>query len=81
MGEGVLAGRLRSGCWELGPVSSAARTVFVVPVDERDRVHLPAGVRHQLGFDGTAVVSLAHDRSRILIWPAASLDALLEVLQ
>jgi hypothetical protein len=81
LGEGVLIGRLRSGCWELGPVSRAARTVHVVPIDERERVHLPAGVRHQLGFGGAAVVSLALDRSRILVWPAASLDALLEVLQ
>jgi len=43
LGEGVLTGRLRSGCWELGPVSSAARTVLVVPADERSGSTCPQG--------------------------------------
>jgi len=78
LGDGVLVGRLRLGRWELGIVGGTSRTALVVTVDDRDRVHLPAGVRHQLGLCGAAVVSLALDRSRIAIWPAASLDSLLE---
>lgn len=72
----TVAATLRRGFWELrasGPQAS------VRAVDSHRRVAVPIGVRHQLGFDGVVVVSLAPDRSRIAVWPAARLDQLLEV--
>jgi DNA-binding transcriptional regulator/RsmH inhibitor MraZ len=68
-------------CWELAPTGQSGRGELVVQVDHRDRVHVPTGIRQQLGLHTTAVVSVALDRSRILIWPAASLDQLLEVVR
>jgi hypothetical protein len=79
--SGLLAGKLRMPCWELAPAGRSGRGELVVQVDHRDRVHVPTGIRQQLGLHTSAVVSLALDRSRILIWPAASLDQFLEVLQ
>ena len=79
--SGLLTGRLRPPCWEIGPAGRSDCGGLVVQLDHRDRVHLPAGIRQQLGLHTSAVVSVALDRSRILIWPAASLDQFLEELQ
>jgi hypothetical protein len=78
---GRLAGRLRLPCWELVPPARSGGGALMMQVDHRDRLYLPAGIRQQLGLHTNAVVSVALDRSRILIWPAASLDHFLEVLQ
>lgn len=67
---------LRREFWELRAASPEAS---VRPVDSQRRIAVPRGVRHQLGFDGPVVVSLAADGSRIAVWPAARLDQLLEV--
>jgi hypothetical protein len=47
--------------WEL---RAASRQLGAVSLDPRLRVRIPLGVRHQLGLDGTVVVSLAADSAR-----------------
>jgi len=63
--------------WEL---RAASGQPGAVSLDPRLRVRIPLGVRHQLGIDGTVVVSLAADSARLLVWPASRLDELLEEL-
>ena len=43
------------------------------------RLLVPPGVRQQLGIDDSAVVSLALDASRVMLWSSRALDDLLEV--
>ena len=51
----------------------------VSKVDAQRRVTVPIGVRHQLGLEGSVIVSLAADHSRIVVWPTFDLDRVLEV--
>lgn len=62
--------------WTLTP---GCGTAWRADVDDRGRVLVPAGVRHQLALGDTVVVSVAADRSRVVIWPAARLDQLVGV--
>jgi len=47
-------------------------------VDSLRRVSVPIGVRHQLGLEGSVIVSLAGDHSRIVVWPSLELDSVLD---
>ena len=70
-----LMATLRGDRWELlvGPTRS-----WQLKVDDQYRVIIPVGVRHRLGLVGRVVVSLAADRSRVVVWSSARLDELLE---
>jgi len=67
---------LRHRFWELrgGPLLAGFSKV-----DAQQRVTVPIGVRHQLGLEGSVIVSLAADHSRIVVWPTFDLDRVLEV--
>ncbi len=71
-----VAAVLRHRCWEL---RGGSRLVGVSKVDAQRRVTVPIGVRHQLGLEGSVIVSLAADHSRIVVWPTFDLDRVLEV--
>ncbi len=73
---GAVTAALRRDCWELRPATRAGGRPVVL--DPRNRVLIPLGVRHQLGLEGAVLVSVALDHSRLLVWPASQLDALLE---
>jgi hypothetical protein len=75
----TIVGRVGPNRWELtlvsGPVAAPS-----VACDERGRVLVPLGVRRTLGLDQTVVVSVSATDSdgRVVIWPTAALDILLE---
>ena len=71
-----VAAVLRHRFWEL---RGGSRLVGVSKVDAQRRVSVPIGVRHQLGLEGSVIVSLAADHSRIVVWPTCDLDRVLEV--
>jgi len=73
---GAVTAALRRNCWELRPATRTGGRPIVL--DPRNRVLIPLGIRHQLGLTGAVLVSVALDHSRLLVWPAAQLDALLE---
>ncbi len=74
-GTNLVAGPHRD-VWELRAATPRGDST---PVDSQHRVSVPVGVRHQLGLAGPVLVSLAADRSRIVISSSVRLDALLEV--
>ena len=71
-----LTATLRGDRWELLAGQTRSRRLTV---DDQHRVIIPVGVRHRLGLVGRVVVSLAADRSRVVVWSSARLDELLEV--
>lgn len=73
--DGHLEAALRRSGWELRPARTMARTIRVA---NGHRVPIPAGIRRQLGIDRHAVVSLALDTSRVVVWSSTVLDSRLE---
>jgi hypothetical protein len=73
-GGGSLTATLFPDRWELLRTS---RVSDGIALDPRHRVRVPSGVRHQLGLDAGVVVSLAVEKTRLVVWPASRLDALL----
>ena len=71
----AVAATLSADRWELRPACRGQRAVVL---DDRNRVLVPVGVRHQLGLDGAVLVSVALDQSLLVVWPASRFDSLLE---
>ncbi len=66
-----LIGRLRSDHWEL---RSGDRRFADTTADAQRRVIVPIGIRRQLGAVGEVLVSLADNRSRIVISSSTCVD-------
>jgi hypothetical protein len=72
-----LVARLRGDHWEL---RAGDRRSTGTTADAQRRVNVPIGIRRQLGADGEVLVSLACNRSRLVISSSACLDQLLDRL-
>jgi len=67
---------LRPNRWELRAERNDPEPTVV---DRRLRLLVPPGVRQQLALDGSAVISLALDASRVVVWSSRVLDNVVEV--
>jgi hypothetical protein len=76
----ALVGLLSPQGWVLRPATARDLRASRVDLDGRWRVAIPIGVRHRLGLAGSVVVSVSLDATQVVLWPAAALDDLLEVV-
>jgi hypothetical protein len=74
----AFVGILSAQGWVLRSATARDLAASRVELDERWRVAIPIGVRHRLGLARSVVVSVSLDATRVVVWPATVLDAVLE---